>query len=140
MPERPLLLDTHVWIWLINGGEPLASSEARRAIEKAAGTAGILVSIISVWEVGMLEAKGRIGFPLSCEKWVDQALSAPGISTAPLTPDIALASSRLPGGFHGDPADRIIVATARQLGVALVTRDRKIIDYGDEGHVSTQAV
>ena len=118
----------------------LASSEARRSIEEAAGTAGIYISVISVWEVGMLEVKNRVSFPLGCDKWVDQALSAPGISPAPLTPEIALASSRLPGGFHGDPVDRIIVATARQLGATLVTRDRKIIAYGGEGHVSILAV
>lgn len=140
MPERSFLLDTHVWIWLLNGEEPLASSEARHPIEAAVGTADIRVSVISVWEVGMLEAKGRITFPLSCEMWVNRALSAPGIAPAHLTPEIALASSRLPGSLHGDPADRIIVATARQLGATLVTRDRKIIAYGGEGHVSILAV
>ena len=90
--------------------------------------------------MGMLEAKGRISFPLSCEEWIRRALAAPGMALAPLTPEIALASTRLPGEFHGDPADRIITATARQLGALLLTRDREIIDYGEKGHVSVLAV
>jgi PIN domain nuclease of toxin-antitoxin system len=94
------------------------------------------VSTISVWEVGMLEAKGRIKLPISCGEWVDQALDAPGIALASISPAIALASSRLPGHFHGDPADRILVATARFLQADLLTRDRQIIAYGQAGHVS----
>ena len=84
----------------------------------------------------MLEAKGRIRFWMDCMDWVDQALAAPGISLVPLTPEIAIASSRLPGGFHGDPADRIIVATAREMDAALITRDRKILAYGREDYVT----
>lgn len=134
--DRPLLLDTHTWIWLLNGDEPLRSSKALAHIEEAAPSALLRVSAISVWEVGMLEAKGRISLPMSCEAWVDQALNAPGIAMVPLSPEIALASSRLPGVFHGDPADRILVATARALEADLVTRDRKIIEYGKSGYVS----
>ncbi|MGY8826929.1 MAG: type II toxin-antitoxin system VapC family toxin [Candidatus Latescibacterota bacterium] len=84
----------------------------------------------------MLEAKGRIKLPISCGEWVDQALDAPGIALASISPAIALASSRLPGHFHGDPADRILVATARFLQADLLTRDRQIIAYGQAGHVS----
>ncbi|HCV25099.1 MAG TPA: PIN domain nuclease, partial [Candidatus Latescibacteria bacterium] len=69
-----------------------------------------------------------------------QALSSPGLSLAPLTPDIALASSRLPGEIHGDPADRMLIATARSLGATLVTRDRRILEYSQAGHVTTLAV
>ena len=138
--DGDLLLDTHVWIWLLNGQEPLASSPARERIQSAAARGAVRVAVMSVWEVGMLEAKGRISFPLSCEEWVRRALAAPGLAAAPLTADIALASTRLPGEFHGDPADRIIVATARQLGATLVTKDRKIRRYGALGHVSVLTV
>lgn len=137
---QPLLLDTHVWVWLMNGDEVLESSEARPQLEETAQGAGLLVCAISVWELGMLEAKGRLSFSLDGEQWVRRALSAPGISLAPLTPEIALASSRLPDAFHGDPADRIIAATARQIGASLATRDRQIITYGEKGYLSVLAV
>lgn len=132
---QPLLLDTHVWVWLMNGEEPLKSCRARPQLEETAQGAGLRVSAISVWELGMLEAKGRLSFSLDGEQWVRRALAAPGVSLAPLTPEIALASSRLPDAFQGDPADRIIAATARQIGAGLVTRDRQIIAYGEKGHL-----
>ena len=131
------LLDTHVFVWLMNGSEDLASSPCIRRLEEAASRAGIKVSAISIWEIGMLESKGRVSLPTSPAAWVERALTAPGLSLVPLTPAIALHSSRLPGNFHGDPADRIIVATARELGATLVTRDRQILDYGARHHVRT---
>ncbi len=137
---KPLLLDTHVWVWLMNGDELLESCRARPQLEKTAQGAGLRVSAISVWELGMLEAKGRLSFSLDGEQWVRRALTAPGISLAPLTPEIALASSRLPDAFHGDPVDRIIAATARQIGAGLVTKDRQIITYGQKGHLSVLPV
>jgi PIN domain nuclease of toxin-antitoxin system len=96
----------------------------------------LLLSVMSVWELGILEAKGRIQLHAPCEQWVQEALAMPGLSVAPLTPEIALASSRLPQPFHGDPADRIIVATARTMGVRLATRDSKILEYGRQRHVA----
>lgn len=129
--EPPLLLDTHVWIWLMNGDKRLKASPAMRRIQRAAASASVFVSVISVWEVGMLEAKGRILLPLDGLGWVQQALAAPGISLAALTPEVAIESSRLPGEFPGDPADRILVATCRNLGAALVTHDRQILRYAE---------
>ena len=140
-PAPPLyLLDTHVWIWLMAGQEPLRSSPARATLEAAVPGGGLRVSILSVWEVGMLEAKGRLGLPGGCEAWTRAALAAPGIQLAQLTPQVAVDSSRLPGDLHGDPADRILVATARALGAHLVTRDRQILDYAAGGHVAALAV
>jgi len=124
-----LLLDTHVWIWLINGDQQLKSSKAITHIEKAAQHSNIRISAISVWETGMLEAKGRISLKYDCIEWVNHALAGPGISLLPLTPEIAIKSSRLPGIFHGDPADRIIVASAMGINASLVTKDRKILKY-----------
>jgi PIN domain nuclease of toxin-antitoxin system len=72
--------------------------------------------------------------------WINQALGAPGLSLVPLLPEIAIESSRLPGSFHGDPADRILVATARKLGAHLVTDDSKIKDYAQEGNLRVIAV
>lgn len=136
----PFLLDTHAWIWLLLGDPILQKKAALAAIEQAALDARLLVSAISVWEIGMLEAKGRIVLPLDIMQWVENALAVPGIRLHPLTPAIAVQSSRLPGAFHGDPADRILVATARTLGAVLVTRDTKILAYGAAGLVKTLAV
>ena len=133
--EQLLLLDTHTWIWLVNGDEPLKSSPALPHIESAARQSHLRVSAISVWEVGMLEAKGRISLFLDCYDWVERALSAPGLGLVRIDPDVAVSSSRLPGSLHGDPADRIIAATARKMDAVLVTRDRQLIDYGSQGCV-----
>jgi len=73
---------------------------------------------------------------LPCEQWVREAIETPGLILAPLTPEIALDSTRLPGHFHGDPADRIIVATARRAGAKLLTRDQSMIEYGRQRHVT----
>lgn len=130
-----LLLDTHYWIWLQAGDQSLPGAVARM-IQEAAAAGSLLVSILSVWEVGMLESKGRIRLSSTCAEWVEEALATPGLSLAPLTPEIALDSTRLPGDFHGDPVDRILVATARRLGARLMTKDRKLIEYGQKGHVN----
>jgi PIN domain nuclease of toxin-antitoxin system len=132
--ENALLLDTHCWIWMQTSSTEHLSRTARRAIEAAAGRGELLLSAISVWELGMLEVKGRIQLRLPCLEWVRAALDSPGLSVMPLTPEIAIDSSRLPGEFHGDPADRIIVATARSAGARLLTADRRILDYGVSGY------
>ena len=132
-----VLLDTHVWLWLISGDEKLTRSPSLPVIKQASSASSLLVSAISAWEVAMLEAKSRVDLEQDCMTWVTQALSAPGLSLVPLTPQIAVASTRLPGGFHGDPADRIIVATARALDATVVTRDRRITEYGERGLVET---
>lgn len=129
-----IVLDTHAWIWVVAGDRTL-SGEARSAIETAAAAGAVLVPAIVVWELAMLEARGRITLAKPCPEWVDDALAAPGFALAPLSPDVAVESVRLPQPFHDDPADRLIVATARVAGAALVTRDRRILDYGARGHL-----
>src|SRR5580704_8499947 len=131
----PLLLDTHFWIWLQNGEPGVFTGPIRRAIEAAAAGGRLCLSVISVWEVAMLESKGRIELTLPCGLWVKQALAIPGLAVVPLTPEIAIESCNLPPPFHGDPADRLIVATARNMGARLLTRDRKIIEYGRKRHL-----
>jgi PIN domain nuclease of toxin-antitoxin system len=132
----PLLLDTHYWIWLQNGDGQQFSSGILRAVESAAALGTLLVSVISVWEVAMLESKGRVRLLVPCEQWVLEALATPGLQLMPLTPEIAIDSTRLPGPFHGDLADRILVATARRNGARLLTRDQKLIRYGRNGRVA----
>jgi PIN domain nuclease of toxin-antitoxin system len=87
----------------------------------------------------MLEAKGRIVLPMEGRLWIEKALGAPGVRLIALSPDIALQSTRLPGACHGDPADRMLVATARCEGCVLVTRDQRILDYGGQGLVRVLA-
>ena len=84
----------------------------------------------------MLESKGRVHILVPPDEWVREALAMPGLTLAPLTPEIALESTRLPGTFHGDPSDRIIVATARKMSARLLTSDEKIIQYGKQHHVA----
>lgn len=137
--EQVLLLDTHVWLWLMSGEGDMKPS-AVRVMEEAASHGLVRISAISVWEVAMLEAKGRIRLSKDCMSWVNEALRAPGIALVPLAPEIAVESSRLPGTFHGDPADRVLVATARREGAILLTRDEKILSYGRTKHLSVMAV
>jgi PIN domain nuclease of toxin-antitoxin system len=132
----PLLLDTHFWIWLQAGEAARFSPAILKAIEQASANGNLLLSVISVWEVGMLEAKRRIHLHMPCEQWIAEALATPGLSVAPLTPEIALESTRLPAAFQGDPADRIIVATARRHRARLLTKDRTLLAYARLGHVS----
>ena len=127
-----LILDTHVWVWLMEGDSKLKLS-VRKQIDKFVPENNLGVSAISVWEIAMLESKGRIVFNEECTGWVKRALSAPGISLIPIDPEIAVAATRLPGVIHGDPADRIIVATARFCGGTLVTADKAILDYAKTG-------
>ena len=88
-----------------------------------------------MWEVSMLASKNRIILEGDTMEWINKALSAPGISLYPLTPEIAYESAHLPGNFHGDPADRMIVASARKLNATLVTFDQKILEYSNHGYV-----
>jgi PIN domain nuclease of toxin-antitoxin system len=131
----PIVLDTHVWIWVLEGARGELSDETIERIEEASGHVGIGVAAISVWEVAILEAKGRISLSRSLNEWVAAGLAAPGIRLVDLSPAISLDSARLPGDAPRDPADRMIIATARALGGTLVTRDEEILRYGANGHV-----
>jgi PIN domain nuclease of toxin-antitoxin system len=132
--DRPVLLDTHVWVWLMEGRAGVRP-EAVQLMEAAGEESFLRVSVISAWEVGMLEARGRLRFDIPCEEWMEQAYGLPGLSLMPLTPSICVRSFRLPGVFHGDTADRLIVATARELGAVLLTRDDPILQYAALGHL-----
>jgi PIN domain nuclease of toxin-antitoxin system len=134
----PLLLDTHTAIWLTEN-QPIAST-AVAAIDAAyqAG-ATLFVSAITAWEVGLLVSRNRLSLVAKPERWFQRLLAIPGVRLADLSPDILIASSFLPGEPPRDPADRVILATARELGATLVTRDRQLLKYGGEGQVSTIA-
>jgi len=131
----PLVLDTHVWIWTVEGVPDAMSPAAVAEIEAASAAGALLVSAISAWEVAMLEARGRIALTRPLEEWVHAALRAPGVRLLPLEPEIAVESTRLPGTPHGDPADRILMASARVVGGRLATCDGGILRYAAEGHL-----
>ncbi len=122
-----ILLDTHIWVWWVHDPTQLTPSQ-REAI--AANEEDLIgVSAISCWEVAKLVEYGRLELPCPLEEWFEDALSYPGIQLLALTPEIAVESTRLPGEFHKDPADQIIVATARVYDCPLVTSDEKILKY-----------
>ncbi len=135
MPSDLLLLDTHCWIWAQLGLIQQLSRMALQSIKDGERDGNLRISVISIWELAMLEKRGRVALPMNVRTWVEQALSKPGIAVAPLTPEIAIESVHLPGEMHGDPADRMLVATARVLGATLVTKDAQLIRYSRQRHV-----
>lgn len=124
----PLLLDTHVWIWLMEGSPGRLSAAVVRAIEEAAQEGNVRIHPLSVWEVGTLVRKGRLGLAGPVERWVEEALAVEGVTLTPLTSAMALEAAALPDPFPGDPVDRMLVATARILGATLVTADQRILE------------
>jgi PIN domain nuclease of toxin-antitoxin system len=121
-----VVLDTHVWVWWAHGDSRLPS--ALRAYLDAQ-QAAIGVSAISCWEVAKLVELQRLALSRAVGEWLDLALAYPGVQLLALTPRIAVESTQLPGTFHRDPADQIIVATARVFGCPLFTLDSKILSY-----------
>jgi PIN domain nuclease of toxin-antitoxin system len=132
-----LLLDTHALLWL-DSGAPMAR-ESIAAIDDAAGRGEVLVSPVSAWEIGLLVQKGRIRLDLDPLPWFERFLGLPGVRLTPLGVAAAISSSFLREPFHGDPADRLLVATARELAATLITRDTKILSYADAGHLRALA-
>jgi PIN domain nuclease of toxin-antitoxin system len=127
-----IVLDTHIWVWWVHGDERL--SKLQIDVIQANEDDVIGVSAISCWEVAKLVERGRLELPCSIAEWFEQALAYPGVRILELTPEIAVASTQLPGEFHNDPADQIIVASARINNCSLVTSDDKILNYP---HVKT---
>jgi PIN domain nuclease of toxin-antitoxin system len=123
------LLDTHAWIWW-NVAPGRLSRKARSAIEKVDNYAELLLSAISLWEFCKLIEKKRIGISCAPEEWMSEALRMPKLHVVPLTPALAYRSTILPPPFHDDPADQIIVATAREQNATIISKDMRIRAYG----------
>lgn len=130
---RPLLLDTCAVIF-ISEGETLAAGAADLLNAAHRAGAATYISPITAWEVGLLAARERLQLLLTPQRWFARLFDAPGVRLADMSPDLLIASSFLPGTPPRDPADRIILATARDLGCTLITRDRALLDYGAQGH------
>lgn len=130
------LLDTHVLIWFAEGNERLGA-EARLRIERQLADSDAMMSAITFWEIAMLVRRHRLSLTQSAEEWVDTFCERSRIKIADVSKQIALKAGALGEEIHGDPIDRIIIATARHHGAPLLTADRAILAYGAAGHVET---
>ena len=127
MPRAELLLDTHVWVPLALDAKKF-DSKAKRRLERAADEGSLLLSTISIWEVAMLSDAGRLRLPPTAAEWARSAIQAARVTLVPVDFDIALDAGRQ-SATHGDPADRIIFATAAVRGATLVTADQKLLAH-----------
>jgi PIN domain nuclease of toxin-antitoxin system len=132
---RPLLWDTCAAIWIYEKAKlaPAAIDAMTTADREGVPS---YISPITAWEVGMLAARGRLQLLIRPERWFTNLFEVPGVRLADMSPDLLIASSHLPGAPPKDPTDRIIAATARELGATLVTRDRALLGYGEQGHIA----
>lgn len=128
-----IVLDTHTLVWWVTNDSSL-SKKAKAAIERERAGGEIVVSAISAWEIAMLVERETLAFSMDVESWLATVQQIPGVRFVPIDVDISTKSVKLPGEFHKDPADRLIVATARKFGAPLVTKDLKIRAYA---HVKT---
>lgn len=131
---RPLLLDTCACLWIV--ADEISQKVGNALTETR--EAGLLtyVSPITAWEVGILSRKGRFKSSYTPQRWFARLMSAQATALASLTAEVLMESSFLPGRLNDDPADRIIAATAREFGFTVMTRDKALLDYGREGHLS----
>jgi PIN domain nuclease of toxin-antitoxin system len=132
-----LLLDTYAVLRILT--DEGISEDARQLINKAASEGRVLVSPFSAWEVAVLVRRGRVALSMAPDAWFEMVLRHPGIALAPMPPATLVASAFLPGDPPSDPADCIIIATARAENLTVVTRDAKILAYAKTGHVLAMA-
>lgn len=129
-----IVIDTHVLVWWVSGDKSLSTTAAKAIKNTLANNSEVIVSSISAWEISMLIEKGRLILSMDVESWLDEVTQIDGVRFVPVDNEVGIKSTMLPGKFHKDPTDRMIVATARKLAVSLVTADEKIINYE---HVKT---
>ena len=120
-----VLLDTHMWVWWLTPDSPLSRAE-RAALDAEAARRELFLSAISLWETQILHAKQRLELPLPFADWLARAADERVITVLPLSVEVVFALDALPAAFHGDPADRLIVATARAHAMPLATHDAAI--------------
>jgi PIN domain nuclease of toxin-antitoxin system len=121
-----VVLDTHAWVWWLQGYAGLTSRE-RSGLDNLSRDLRPCIADISLWEIAALYEKGRFVLPVPFQLWIEKAAHPATVRVLPLTPAIAMQLTLLPASFHRDPADRIIVSTARVHGLPLLTKDRKIL-------------
>lgn len=128
-----LLLDTHALLWSVEEA-PRLGTVIKTTLDEASRQSRIAVSAITPWEIALLVSEGRLQLGCDVMQWVREALTRRGVQMIPLEPEIAVASTRLPFEMHADPADRILVATARHLGATLVSADGLLLELASKGH------
>jgi PIN domain nuclease of toxin-antitoxin system len=134
--NAPLLIDTCALIWLAGTAEVRHLGPVEDALDQArAEKQAVYVSPITAWEIGLLVSKRRLPIALAARTWLQRIMTVAGLSWASMPVEVLLAASDLPDNVHKDPADRIIMATAREYGLRLVTRDRAILAYAGKGHL-----
>lgn len=124
----PTLLDTHAWVWWLTEDRRL-SKQARSMIASRLARQDLWIALISVWEVAKKVEKKQLVLDRPVDRWLDEAVTQPGLGIWELTRPILVQSCELPQPFHGDPADQILVATARHHGAVVVTKDQRIRRY-----------
>ena len=129
-----IVLDTHALLWWVSGDAALSKAAKATIGQELANGGQIIISSISAWEIAMLVERERLILSMDVESWLEAVAEIEFVRFHPVDVDIAVKSAGLPGEFHKDPADRMIVATARKLAVPLVTKDEKIRAYA---HVKT---
>lgn len=134
--DTPLILDTHSWIWLLEGDERLAGSPFIVEAERASVSGRLYVSAISIAEVALLVSHERLRFSVPLAQWLEDALETPGLQVVEIDAQVASEGAALPGDFRGDAADRLIVASARLLGGRLATADAVLTAYAAQGYVT----
>jgi len=127
--SQVILLDTHIWLWLASGVEKAVSPKLRTLIDNLRPESGVRVSTISLWEIGVLASKNRLVLSPGVKEWVYNAIGATGVDLVDINAEIALESTLLPEGMHNDPADRILLSTAKTSGATLITHDKEILSY-----------
>ncbi len=134
VPPGDILLDTHILLWAVS--QPIKLSEdVLRTIRTAGRARQLFVSVMTIWEISLLVSKGRISLPQPTRQWLEVVLTKPGVRLNPVTAGIAIEANELPDGLPGDPVDRLLVATARLEGLAMMTRDREILAFARRGHL-----
>jgi PIN domain nuclease of toxin-antitoxin system len=141
LPEYagPLLLDTHIWLWHLEGNRSHTTSDLVPLLDRSGAGTNLFVSDISYWEVAVKAAKGKLTLSVDVAIWLQQAEQAPGIRFRALDRRVLLLSTRLSGSIHNDPADRMLIASAQLANVPLVTADGLIIEYAED-HPGTPVV
>ena len=133
--KRPgLLLDTHIWLRYLGISGSLRAATLP-ALQSAESSGNLFLSVYSIWETAMLVKEGRLSLNTDIHLWMRQALALPGYSLLPFSPEIAIESVNLPEPVHKDPADRVIIATARVENLTLVTRDKQILAFATRNHL-----
>ncbi len=122
-----ILLDTHIWWWSLTEPENLSKTAIKTI--KQTKTDHRMIASVSIWEFAMMVAKKRISLKIPVAKWLSRALKETGLGVIETSPEIAIDACNLPGKFHKDPADRLIVATARVNNLRLLTKDQKMLEY-----------